>query len=409
MRRYWYEGVTDLGKSETGDVTAADESEAFERLRSMGVTVLRLSSEDLRAGASVPWYRRDIAFGCNRMSLTEQADVAQQMALLFRARLPVSDIIAILARSAGSARLRNRYERMGKLVADGLPLANAFAQSGTQASPLFIAILKFADLSSDPADAIQSLASFFRRQDQAQRQLLGALIYPAILIAVAVGVFLLVALFLAPNLAPMFEAMNQPVPVALAIFTAIGAFLTANAPILGVLLLASTALLGATWQMERTGALRERLLLAAPIIGPIARTAELSRIAHCTAMLLRAGQTLPDALRQSADAAGGSAYRALIDQSALDLENGQPASGALATDRTIPVTFLELFRVGEMTNSLTQVLSTLAQGLDDQLDRQIDRYMKLLTPVITLVLGGGIALLVYSVMTAILSVNDLAQ
>lgn len=409
MPRFWYEGVTDLGKAEKGDVMAADESEAFKRLRSMGVTVLQLSSDEMPGNGDLPWYRRDISFARNQMSLTEQADVAQQLALLFRSRLPISEIIAILTRSARSERVRRRHERMGKLVADGFPLAEAFLKSGAQASPLFIAVLKFADLSSEPADAIQALASFFRRQDLAQRQLLAALIYPAILVVVAIGVFLLVALFLAPNLAPMFEAMNQPVPVALAVFTSIGAVLSAYAPLLGAFLLITVVLTVVGWHLEGVRALRHRLLLAAPVIGPIARTAELSRITHCTAMLLRAGQTLPDALRQAADAAGGAAYRALIVQGALELESGQLASAMLATDRTIPLTFLELFRVGEMTNRLTEVLPTLAQSLDDQLDRQIDRYMKLLTPVITLVLGGGIALLVYSVMTAILSVNDLAQ
>ena len=70
--------------------------------------------------------------------------------------------------------------------------------------------------------------------------------------------------------------------------------------------------------------------------------------------------------------------------------------------------FRALFAIGERTNTLPQVMDSIATALEDQTERQAQRAMTLLTPVLTLVIGGGIAMLVYAVMGALLTVNDLA-
>lgn len=407
MPIFHYEGVGAQGRSKKGQVDASDERQAYEAVQALGLTVTRLSLMG-EMGSQLPWYRRDLTATGDRMGYSEQAEIAGQFAVLFRARLSVSEIVHIIGDSNPRPALREQFGQMEQLIADGATLAQAFERIGTQASPLFLSVLRLADAAPAPADALQALAQFFRRQDGLRRQLVGSLIYPAILVVGAVGVLLLISLFLAPSLAPMFEALNQPVPRSISAFLALGGFLSTNGPLLISLAATATAGLILSWALPGFRAMRRRLYIRLPVLGPAMKAAELGQLVRCTDLLLRAGLSLPEALREAAGSFGGPSYQALFNAAAEALEHGEPAGSVLAAGGQVPPIFGQLIEVGERSNTLPEVLPLLASYMDDRVERSIDRAMKLLTPVITLIVGGGIAMLVYSVMDAILSVNDIA-
>ncbi|MFP3344538.1 type II secretion system F family protein, partial [Halomonas sp. SIMBA_159] len=93
---------------------------------------------------------------------------------------------------------------------------------------------------------------------------------------------------------------------------------------------------------------------------------------------------------------------------ATALEEGRHAATVFDTSQLVPPTFRELFRIGEQTNRLTLTLNALSMAMNAQVEQSAQRFITLLTPVLTLVLGSGIGLLVYTLMGAILEVNELA-
>lgn len=406
MPIFHYEGFGGSGRREQGQVEAPDETRAYEVAQALGITVVRLWSGAQPSG-DLPWYRRDLLAGADSLSFSDQAELAGQLAILYRARLPASDIVRIIAESADRTRLRDRFIRVERLMADGATLADAFARTGARAAPLFLAVLRLADASPHPAEALEALARFFRRQDALRRQIAGALVYPAILIAGAAGVLVLIALFLAPNLAPMFAAMDRPVPPSIAAFLALGGVLTTHGPLLALSAFAGLAALIVGWQNPAFAALRRRLWARLPYVGPIARMAELARIVRGVELLLRAGEPLPDAFRKAADSFAGPAHAPLFQRAAAAIEEGIPAASVLTPETGLPPLFARFFQVGERSNSLPEILPILSAHLDERVERALDRAMTLVTPLLTLIVGGGIAMLVYSVMDAILSVSDL--
>jgi len=125
-------------------------------------------------------------------------------------------------------------------------------------------------------------------------------------------------------------------------------------------------------------------------------------------LMLRAGRPLAEALRGMADADPAGPFTPDLRAATAALERGERAHAALAKGGRLPPMVRELFRVGEEANALIPVLEALSQTVQGQLDQSTQRLLRLLTPILTLVIGGAVGALVYSIMGAVLSINDLA-
>lgn len=398
---YAYKAYNDRGAVETGQLASPSDAAAYATLSALGLTVV-----ELQLGAenpTQPWWKRDITLGKGGMTLGDQAALAEQMATMFRVRLPVLDMLRILSQGATRAELRGQMDRVARLVAEGMPFADAFAQSGPKVAPVFLTLLRAGQQSDAMPEQLSDLARLLRLQDQLRGQVATALIYPAILILAALAVVLIVALTLAPALAPLFVGQDRPMPLSLSIFLGLGGFIAAWWPLLLALLAAAiiAAILGlrAGWG---------RVLFRLPLFGPLVRDAALLALVRSLALMLKAGRPLAEALRGLALADRTGPFAPELTAAVTALERGERAHAALAEGGRLPIIVRELFRVGEESNALVPVLDALSQTLTGQLEQSTQRVLRLLTPILTLVIGGAVGGLVYSIMAAVLSINDLA-
>lgn len=388
-----------MGEVETGEIDSPSESTAYETLRGLGLTIVELHEGSHLP--SVPWYRRDVALFGGGMSLAEQAALAEQMATMFRIHLPVLQILRVLSEGATRSEVRTGLDRVAQLVAEGMPMAQAFAQVGPKVKPLFLTLLTTAEQSDSLPDQLSQLARLLRQQDQLRGHVATALVYPAILLAAAVGVILIVSLTLAPALAPLFEGQGRQMPRALSAFLWLGQFLGKY----WVLILAISIPALFFGVVGLRSALR-RLTFRLPLFGPLARDAALLAMVRSLSLMLQAGQPLTDAFRTAADADRANPYAAEMAAAALSLESGGRAYEALIANGRMPGMARELFRVGEEANALVPMLEALSKSLSAQLEQRTQRALRLMTPILTLILGGVIGALVYSIMGAVLSINE---
>jgi general secretion pathway protein F len=387
---------------ESGRLESPSEQAAFDTLRALGLTVVELREGSVALTAE-PWWKRDIALGSGALALVDQAALAEQMATMFRVRLPVLEMLRILAQGVERGDTRARLERVARLVAEGMPLAEAFAQAGPKVAPVFLSLLRAGAQSDAMPEQLTDLARLLRLQDQLRGQVATALLYPAILIVAAVAVMLIVALTLAPALAPLFQGEGREMPGSLAFFLWVGRVITGWWPV--ILLLIAGGVVAVIWGLRQGWG---RVVFRLPLFGPLVRDAALLALVRSLALMLKAGRPLAEALRGMAQADAGGPYAADLQAAVTALERGERAHVALARGGRLPPMVRELFRVGEEANALVPVLEALSQTLQGQLDQSTQRLLRLLTPILTLVIGGAVGVLVYSIMGAVLSINDLA-
>lgn len=341
--------------------------------------------------------------GSGAMRLGDQAALAEQMATMLRVRLPALEMLRILAQGAARAETRVKLERVARLVAEGMTLADAFAQAGPKVAPVFLSLLRAGEQSDAMPEQLTDLARLLRLQDQLRGQVATALLYPAILIVAAVAVMLIVALTLAPALAPLFDGQGREMPASLAFFMGLGAVIRGWWPLMLLMVLGAVA--GGVWAL-RTG--WGSVVFRLPLFGPLVRDAALLAVVRSLALMLKAGRPLAEALRGLAEADATGPFAADLRAAVAALERGERAHVALAEGGRLPVVVRELFRVGEEANALVPVLEALSQTVQGQMDQSTQRLLRLLTPILTLVIGGTVGALVYSIMGAVLSINDLA-
>jgi general secretion pathway protein F len=402
MPRFRYTAYSSDGIREAGTVDVATETQAWTKLTSMGLTVVELLAEDNRQqGGSRFGLDLDRGF-----RLQMQADLADQLAVLFAARLSAMRVVETIEQSAVLPKVRRRFGRIGQLMADGTPFPDALAAVGSGLHPLFISLARIGQMTGDPAPLMKSLATALRREQKLNAQLRGALVYPLILVAGGLGILILMALYLAPQLSTIFTSVDKPVPTTLSAFIATGNLLRAWWPILVlaavVLLMAGPALVARAWPSF------VRHLYRVPALGPLLREASLARLVRSVQIMLAAGMPLAVTLRQAGAAMPDSPLAAYFDAAGANIEAGSTGRDVFGAADDLPSMFKALYAVGEQSNTLPQVMDSVATALEDQVERRIQRAMVLLTPTLTLVIGGGIAFIVYAVMSALLTVNDLA-
>lgn len=403
MARFRYAALTADGKSEAGQVEFASERQAYESLTGLGLIVIEMAEVQPDA---TPTRALPFALGLGRpLPLALQADVAEQMALMLGAKLPLPDMIRLLAEGAEAPRLRRHFTRVGALVSDGLAYPEAFARGADLFTPLFPALVAVSYAASDPAAVLTALARYLRRQDSLQAAAGAALVYPVILLMAALALVLLITYYLAPNLAPMFAALDRPVPGTIGFFLGLGAGLDRFGPLIALAL--ALSVVTAYVLARRHQAALARGLTRLPLIGPVRRGLSLARLSRALALLLTAGIPLAAALRQTAGFLPNEAFAGAFVKAADALEKGQMAAPALAEDPKLPRNFAALFAYGEKANTLPHVIESLAAAYEARAERQAQALTQLLVPLLTLVIGGGIAALVYAVMGAVVSVNDL--
>jgi type II secretory pathway component PulF len=402
MPRFRYTAYSSDGVREDGALEVPTEAQAWDKLTSLGLTVVELLVES-KSQPTPRW--SGLAFG-NRIPLSAQADLADQLAVLFAARLSAMQVVETVEQGAVQPAIRRKFRRIGQLMADGRSFPDALSDAGDGLLPLFVNLARIGQAAGDPAPLMKSLATSLRRQQKMAAQISGALVYPMILVAGGFGILILMALYLAPQLATIFDSVEKPVPPELALFIAAGevlqdwwwAFLIA-----GLVAALSMPALRTRYRAEIAGVV-QRL----PVIGRVTRNASLARLSRSVQIMLSAGMPLAPTLRATASSAALDPLSRHFDQAAEAIEAGGTGRDIFSAVTALPSVFRALFAIGERTNTLPQVMDSIATALEDQTERQAQRAMTLLTPVLTLVIGGGIALLVYAVMGALLTVNDLA-
>jgi general secretion pathway protein F len=397
MHRFRYLAFTADGTTESGIHQASSEAEAISRLEGLGFTVVELHDDTADGPAFV---------SARRPSMAVQADLAEQLHVLFDASTPAMKVAEVVATSASDSSVRRHFQRVAQLLADGENFGDAMEKASGALSPLFAVLCQVGQRTGKPVVQMPFLAAAMRRQEKISSQIAGALVYPAILLAGAFGILVLMSLFLAPRLETIFTSIERPVPASIAVFVTLGRFLSSwgfvAAPGIFALLWWSIRLI------RKPGRPAREWMQRLPLIGPVLKEAALVRLLRSVQLMLEAGMPLAAAFRETARCFANEPQSAIFRNTAVALEEGRRATTVISSDPEIPTILRELFAIGEESNTLPRILNSVAVSLEDRVERRIQRMMLLLTPVLTLLVGGIIAVIVSSVMGAVLSVNDLA-
>jgi general secretion pathway protein F len=234
------------------------------------------------------------------------------------------------------------------------------------------------------------------------------MIYPAMLLMLAVGVILMMLLYVVPQFETLFSTAGGKLPESsLAIMTA-SRGLREHGLLILALLVTSTLVIKHLAARPAARAAFDRTVLKMPMIGTLVRHFETARFSRTLGVLLEGDVPLPSALKLSRRSISNRTMGALVDRVAEGLKEGEGLSQPLGAAGVFPKAAVALLRTGEETSRLPVMLARLADIMDKDVKVRIQRAIAVITPLITIILGASVAGIIASIMTALLGFNDLA-
>ncbi len=407
MPTFRYRAIGPAGDIQTGVIEAASEAEVVAQLQRGGSIPMR--AEPAAAGSWLAGLRL-IEFGRRgQLRRQEVGDMMRELAIMLGAGQDLDRALRYLYETAPNARVRAVAAGLRDGVRDGSPLAAVLTRIPHAVSPLHIAMVRAGEASGKLAPTLAHLAELLERQQRLAASITSALIYPCLLVVASFGAITLLLTEVLPQFVPLFEENGAKLPEATRALIATGAFVANDGlwVLLGfavLLLLARAAL-----QRPRLRVAVDRLLLRLPFAGGLLREIHAARFTRVLGTLLINGVPLISALGIVRDAMGNRAAVAAVDRAIASARAGGRLSTPLAAARVFPQRTTHLLRLGEENAELGPMALRAADIHEEKTQVTLQRLVALLVPAITILMGAAVAGIVASLVTAMLSLNDLAN
>lgn len=399
MASFTYRAADRSGSISSGNVVAIDRSKAIAELRRGGKIPIDISEAPVVAAREGTPPRK------------VQADARRliaELAVLLDAGLPLDRAFALALDNLQSAAARENLTGMLAEIREGRSLSQAMERRPALFSPTARAMAEAGEMNGRLAQALGRLAAALDTAEELRRLVVTSMIYPMMLLALAVGVILMMLLYVVPQFETMFATAGGTLPgSSLAVMAASRAVRD-----YGLFMFAGLLLVGfAARQLTRRPEARraaDRLILRLPVVSTLIKHFETARFARTLAVLLEGDVPLPTALKLARRSIANQTMGALVDKVAEGLKEGEGLAIPLGATGVFPRVAVGLLRTGEETSRLPLMLGRLADIMDADVKLRIQRAIAIITPLITILLGASVAGIIGSIMSALLGFNDLA-
>ena len=400
MTTFRYRAVKDDGSSLTGELEAGDRRDAVAALRRNGARPLDLVAMPAERGR-----KRSKAGGKGREAA---AITVGELAVLLEAGLQLDRALALAVENVEDKAVAAHLADILREVREGAPLSRAMALKPDLFSPTAVAMAEAGEANGRLGEALTRLAGALEQEAELRRLVVSSMIYPIALIVIAVGVVLLMLLFVVPQFERMFTSTAQKLPTAtLVVMTA--SQMVRQYGLVMLLALGGAIIAGAfALRQPAVRLARDRIALRMPQLGELIRRIETARFARTLGALIEGEVGLPAALALSQRTLSNQVLASAIGKVADGVKEGGGLTAPLAASGVLPRLAIGFLRTGEETSQLGMMLTRLADVLDRDVRTRLERLIGILTPAITVLLGVTVAAIIASIMSAILGFNDLA-
>ena len=368
-----------------GLYVAENEARLRHELEEKGLYVLSLQPKHAIGGIALRLPQRQA------ISTREFLVFNQELATLLKAGMPLVQSLDLLKSRVTSPTFRNVLNDVHEQVRAGTALSDAFAVHGALFPRVYTASLLAGERSGNLDAVLRRYVEYTKIIATVKRKTISALIYPAILISLAVVLVTIIVLKVVPAFADFYGSFGAELPLVTRIIVMVSSFLREQF----ALILAGLALtIGAavTWVRQPGQKARfDHVLLGLPFLGQVARKFATSQMARTLATLLGGGLPLVNALDIAAKSVGNAFMAGQLDIVSARVREGESFAAALEARHVFPEVAVKMAEVGESTGALQEMLNTVADFYDEEISTTMDRFVTLVEPVLLVVMGLVIA------------------
>jgi general secretion pathway protein F len=416
MPTFRYRAVNAAGTVATGELDAANESEIVERLRDQGMLPMQVAratgaagSTTAPAGAAAASAPRKRWFASKRVTRDQLLSITRELATLLQAGLPLDRALEILIGLALSAPSTAMLQQIRDDVRGGKSLSQALDARREVFSRFYVNIVRAGEAGGALGLVLTRLADTMERNKELRESVKSALIYPTILIGVAVLSVMVLLVWVVPQFEQTFaqagKALPLPTQVVIVVGTGLRRWWWAVA----------LAVVAIVWWIRRKLAepvarlAWDRRLLRLPLIGDLVTKVDVARFARTLATLLGNGVTLLAGLGIVKETVGNGVLAQALDGVVVRLREGKGFGRPLAETGLYPRLAVQMIMVGEESGRLEEMLVRVADVYDREVQMAVKRFLAILEPALILSLAVFIGGIVFSILLGVMGMSELVQ
>jgi general secretion pathway protein F len=405
MMRFRYEAVSASGELVAGEMEAETQAAVIERLQSQGHVPIRADAASRGALARLlSWEVRPR----KKRPVRNLALLTQQLATLLHAGLSLDRALELAQTVTPREAERECLAAVLAKVRGGSSLVDAMAAQPAVFPKFYLGMVRAGEAGATLDATLRQLADFLERSQAAREKVTSALVYPAIVLVTGLGSIALLFGFVIPRFRPLFEDAGTALPAAAQAVLAVSDFLRDYWWAMLVAVAIAALVIRRQFRGGETRRRWDGRLLRLPLVGDLITKSEVARMTRTLGTLLKNGVAPLVALAITRETLRNTVIADAIGAVADSLKQGKGLAEPLSLSKAVPVLAIQLIRVGEETARLDEMLIKTAEIFDDEVARSVERLLALLVPGITILLGIVVALVIGSILTAVLSVYELA-
>jgi type IV pilus assembly protein PilC len=400
MAIYTWKGRTRQGNIKKGEIEAANEAAVMAQLRAQLILPVSVKEKPKDISEYLPFLKPGI-------KTKELVIFTRQFATMIDAGLPLVQCLQILGDQQPNKTFKEIIREVKSDVEQGSTFADALGKHPKPFDDLYVNLVAAGEIGGILDTILNRLAVYLEKADALARKVKGAMVYPATVLVVAIGVVVLLLTKVIPTFEKMFEDFGGTLPGPTQVVVNISHFVQDwIGPSLIVMVLIIASFKMARRRSRRFRRQTDALFLKAPVFGSLLRKVAVARFTRTLGTMIASGVPILDGLDIVAKTAGNVVIEEALYDVKAAISEGKTIAEPLSESEVFPGMVVQMIAVGEETGAMETMLGKIADFYDDEVDTAVDALTSLLEPVMMVFLGGTVGALLVAMYLPIFKIAD---
>jgi type II secretory pathway component PulF len=422
MPTFAYKAIQADGKVAEGVLEAAGRPDAFRQMEGRGLRPVSLSEKAggkngggkngstavAKNGApTAPGQKISFNFGPQKVSAKELENFTRLLSSLLAAGVPLSRALMIMVKEASNPIAAAKWKEVHDMVIDGMSLANAMAKSPDTFPRVYTAMVEAGEAGGFIDVVLAQIADFQAREKELKGKVLTAMLYPCILLVMAIGVLIVLLTFFIPKFQSVFNSLHGNLPLITQIIIGASHVIRSYGLIVGVVIVVVVMMVRNWFTSEAGRRVWETFLLRAPLVGPLTAQFAMARFCRMLGTLLGAGVPLIQGLNVSRKSIGNQILVDAVEKAIQAVQQGGRLGQSLAECKGLfPGSALEMISVAEESGKLDAELVRIANVTEGDLDRHLKTAVAFAEPAMLFFIAAFIGVIFIGMLLPILTMSE---
>lgn len=401
MPTFKYEAKDWDSRSVAGKIVADDEAKVIEELRKRNLTIISIELAKETGGG------KKFSFGGKKVKEDDLVIFSRQLATMIESGIPILQALDALQEQITHPPFKAVIISVRDDIQMGGSLSASFAKHPGAFDTLFINMVKVGETGGVLSQILDRIASYLEKTLKLKRKVQSAMIYPAVVVTMAVLITILLLVKVVPTFAGIYASFNKELPAMTQLLINMSETLQHNLLALVVVVILTGFGLGQLYRTDKGRLVIDRFVLKMPIFGDIIRKVAIARFSRTLSILLQTGVPILESFDIVGKASGNKVIEEVVETVKENVREGESIATPLTKSGVFPPMVTRMISIGEKSGQLEKMLTKIADFYDDQVDTAVNGLTSIIEPLIIGVLGVVVGFIVIALFMPIISITTI--